>query len=141
MRKTKTKNLSLIKDWRYYLNSANNSKLLGGLAMLAVNIGSKYVEINFTDMQEHYIRNSFIREALVFALVFMATHDIIVSVLMTAAFTVLANYALNENSSLCIIPNKYRRLTKAMDINNDGKVSQQELEQAISTLNKVKNAQ
>ena len=41
MRKSKSKKTSFIKDWRYYLNSANNSKLLAGLAMLAVNIGSK----------------------------------------------------------------------------------------------------
>jgi len=142
MVKSKSKKIYAIKEWLdYYLNTANNSKLLAGLAMIAVNIGSKYVEINFTDTQEHYIRNRFLKEMLIFSLVFLSTHDIAVSILMTSAFIVLANYALNENSNLCILPKKYRRLSKAIDTNNDGKVSKKELEKAISILNKVKTTQ
>ena len=123
---------------QYFLNYINESKILAGLAMLAVNIGSKYVEIKFTKFQEHYLRNSIIREMLIFSLIFMATHDIIISILMTAAFTILSNYAFNENSQLCIIPEKYRKLVKILDTNKDGVVSQKEIEQAINTLNKVK---
>ena len=139
MVKSKSNNTPLLKDWFYNsINTVNNSKMLLGLAMIAVNIGSKYVEINFTNTQEHFIRNSFLREILIFSLVFLSTHDISVSILMTSAFIVLANYALNENSSLCILPKKYRRLSKAMDTNNDGKISKEELDKAISILNKVK---
>jgi hypothetical protein len=70
--KTKPK----VRDIQYYLNYINESKILAGLVMLAVNIGSKYIEINFTKFQEHYLRNTLIREMLIFSLIFMATHDI-----------------------------------------------------------------
>jgi len=133
--KTKPK----VRDIQYYLNNINESKILAGLVMLAVNIGSKYIEINFTKFQEHYLRNTLIREMLIFSLIFMATHDIVLSILMTAAFTVLSNYAFNENSQFCIIPEKYKKLIKTLDTDNDGKVSQKEIEQAIATLNKIKD--
>jgi hypothetical protein len=133
--KTKPK----VRDIQYYLNYINESKILAGLVMLAVNIGSKYIEINFTKFQEHYLRNTLIREMLIFSLIFMATHDIVLSILMTAAFTVLSNYAFNENSQFCIIPEKYKKLIKTLDTDNDGKVSQKEIEQAIATLNKIKD--
>jgi Ca2+-binding EF-hand superfamily protein len=59
--------------------------------------------------------------------------------ILTAAFTVLSNYAFNENSQFCIIPEKYKKLIKTLDTDNDGKVSQKEIEQAIATLNKIKD--
>jgi len=139
MKKGKSKQeTNFINYIQHYLKSINESKILAGLAMLAVNIGSKYVEIKFTKFQEHYLRNSIIREMLIFSLIFMATHDIVLSILMTAAFTILSNYAFNEHSQLCIIPKKYRKFIKILDTNKDGVVSQKEIDQAINTLNKVK---
>jgi hypothetical protein len=124
--------------WKQYLNSINNSKLLAGLAMILVNIGSKYIEIKFTNFQEQYLRNSIGREIIIFALAFMATHDIVISILITAAFIILANYAFNEKSNLCVIPKKYRQLNKVLDKNKDGNVSQTEINKAIAILNKAK---
>ena len=124
--------------WKQYLNSINNSKLLAGLAMILVNIGSKYIEIKFPNFQEQYLRNSIGREIIIFALAFMATHDIVISILITAAFIILANYAFNEKSNLCVIPKKYRQLNKVLDKNKDGNVSQTEINKAIAILNKAK---
>ena len=51
----------------------NNSKLLSGLAMLILNLFSKYVELNISKSQEAYIRNSITREILIFIVVFVGT--------------------------------------------------------------------
>ena len=47
----------------------------------------------------------------------MATRDIYIAVTMTAAFIILADYAFNENSSYCILPEKYKQIHKILDTN------------------------
>ena len=121
-----------------YINYLNNSKFMFGLAMIIVNIGAKYVEVKFTKVQEKYFRYTIGRELLIFALVFMATHDIIISVIMTASFMILANYVFNENSRFTVLPKKYKELSNAMDTDGDGVVSEEEIENAIKLLTKVK---
>jgi len=121
-----------------YINYLNNSKFMFGLAMIVVNIGAKYVEVKFTKVQEKYFRYTIGRELLIFSLVFMATHDIIISVIMTASFMILANYVFNENSRFTVLPKKYKELSNAMDTDGDGVVSEEEIENAIKLLTKVK---
>tara|TARA_B100000902_G_C26976807_1_gene748240 strand:+ start:333 stop:758 length:426 start_codon:yes stop_codon:yes gene_type:complete len=121
-----------------YINYLNNSKFMFGLAMIIVNIGAKYVEVKFTKVQEKYFRYTIGRELLIFSLVFMATHDIIISVIMTASFMILANYVFNENSRFTVLPKKYKELSNAMDTDGDGVVSEEEIENAIKLLTKVK---
>ena len=65
---------------RDLISSLNNSKLLMGLAMLLLNVGSKYIEIGLSRTQEEALRNALGRELLIFAVVFTATRDIITSV-------------------------------------------------------------
>lgn len=119
--------------WQHY-GRINNSKLLSGLAMLVLNLFSKYVELNLSKSQEAYIRNSITREILIFIIVFVATRDIITSVLMTAAFVILSNTVFNEKSKLCIMPEKYTKLHKALDTNKDNHISEQEIEKARDIL-------
>ena len=89
------------------LTMMNNSPLLAGLAMLMLNIGSKYIEIGLTKTQEQALRNSIARELLIFAMVFMGTKDIVLSIIMTAAFIILSDYIFNERSRFCIIQGIY----------------------------------
>ena len=48
------------------------------------------------------------------------------------------DYLFNEESSLCVVPHKYRVLNKLLDTNNDGEVSETELSAAIAILEKAK---
>ena len=73
--KTSKKNIS--KTIKYFLNKINSSKLLAGIVMLLLNVGSKYIELGLTKTQEHALRNALGRELLIFSVVFMGTHDII----------------------------------------------------------------
>jgi hypothetical protein len=43
----------------------------------------------------------------------------------------MCEYLFNEESKYCVVPEKYRVLGKAMDVNNDGMVSTDELNNAI----------
>ena len=122
--------------WKYY-NIINNSKLLYGLAMLILNLFSKYVELNLSKTQENYIKNAITREILIFVIMFMGTRDIITSILLTAAFVILSNTIFNEKSKLCMIPAKHLQLHKTLDTNNDNYISDKEIENARDILYKA----
>lgn len=123
---------------KYYLSNINESKLLAAIAMLLINIGSKYIELKISDSQAEYMRNEIGREILIFAMVFVGTKDIILSLIVTAAFVVLSNTIFHEESNYCIIPEKYIKVKKLVDKNNDNKISNDELNKAYEILNKIK---
>jgi len=123
--------------YKYY-SKLNTNKLVLGLAMLTLNIGSKYVELNLSKSQEAYIRNSISRELLIFTILFVGTRDIITAILMTAAFTILANTIFNEKSKYCVMPDKFKKLEDVIDTNNDNIISDEEIENARKILSKAK---
>lgn len=116
------------------LLTINNSKLFAGIMMLVLNISSKYITFSFSKSQEEFIKNSIAREILIFAIVWMATRDIYVSIIMTAAFVVLADYIFNENSKLCLLPDKFKNLKYVLDENADGIISDEEIRKAEKIL-------
>jgi len=116
----------------------NNSAFLAGLAMIILNIGSKYIEIGLSKSQEDAIKNSIAREILIFTIVFVGTKDIILSILMTAAFIILSDHIFNEKSRFCVCPNYLRRLRMEADINGDNIISEDEEEKAVEIIRKAK---
>ena len=121
----------------YLIENLNNSKLLAGLAMLLLNIGTKYIEFDFTKTQEEWIKYNIGRELLIFTIIFTATHDIIISILMTAAFAILADTIFNENSSYCILSHKFKKLSSVLDTNQDNYISDSEISRAHEILYKA----
>jgi|TARA_B110000114_G_scaffold38894_1_gene40658 hypothetical protein len=124
----------MLKSFQKSVASLNNSKFILGVTMLLLNVGSRYVELGFSKTQEQALRNGLGREIFIMAVVFMGTRDIIISILMTAAFIVLSDYALNERSSFCILPESMKKIANAVDINNDGTISPAEEEKAMAIL-------
>ena len=86
----------------------NNSKFFTGIMMIMLNIGSKYITVKLSKSQEAYMKNYVIREVLIFAVCWMGTRDIYISIILTAAFFVLTQHLFNEESQLCILPAKYK---------------------------------
>ena len=115
-------------NYSKYYNNINSSKLLYGLGIIILNLFSKYVQINLSKSQEAYIRNAITRELFIFTVIFVGTHDIITSILLTAAFLILSNTVFNERSKFCIMSEKYKKLDKVLDTNNDNYISDIEIE-------------
>jgi hypothetical protein len=122
----------------HHIMYLNNSKFFAGIIMILLNIGSKFITIQFSKSTEEYMKMNVCKEILVFAMAWMGTRDIYVALGLTAIFTILSDHLFNEESSLCIVPEKYRILDKIVDTNGDGEVSETELSQAISILEKAK---
>jgi len=124
-----------IHDHIMYLNS---SKFFAGIIMIMLNVGSKFISIQFSKSTEEYLKYSVTKQLLVFAMAWMGTRDIYTALGLTAIFVVLSDHLFNEESSFCVVPHKYRVLHKLIDTNDDGKVSETEYKQALAILEKVK---
>jgi hypothetical protein len=89
------------------LNSLNNSKFFAGLVMLMMNVGSRYYTVTLSKTQKDFIRYNLAREFIIFAMSWIATRDIITSIMITASFVILADYLFNEQSKMCVIPQSF----------------------------------
>ena len=58
------------------LEKINTSKLVAGLALLMLNIGSKYIPLNFSENQEGYLKHGLARQMLIFSIAFMGSKDL-----------------------------------------------------------------
>lgn len=127
--------LSYIHTHVDYLNS---NKFFAGIVMLTLNIGSRFVTIDLSKSTEQYLKYSVTRQILIFAICWMGTRDIYISLGLTAVFVILADHLFNHDSRFCIVPSSYKKIEKAMDTNNDGVISADELSSAIAILEKAK---
>jgi len=130
-----TNSLSYINQHVIFLN---NNKFFAGIVMILLNIGSKFIMVEFSKSTQEYMKYTVCKQILVFAMAWMGTRDIYTSLGLTAIFTILSEYLFNEESQLCIVPYEYRVLHKLADTNNDGIVSDTELTAAIAVLEKAK---
>ncbi len=120
-----------------FLTDLGSNKLLLGVFMICMNIGSRYIELKLTKGQEMIIKN-IAREVLIFIIAFVATKDFIMSFIITAIFIILANFVFNEKSKYSILPEKYKKLASVIDINNDNVISENEINKAYDILKKAR---
>lgn len=73
-----------------HINYAASSPFFIGVMMLLLNIGSRYITHEFSDNDEEYSQNILLRRLAIFAVCFIGTRDVIVSVILTAAFVILS---------------------------------------------------
>jgi hypothetical protein len=116
----------------------NNSKFFAGVVMILLNVGSKFIAIQFSKSTEEYLKMNVTKQLLVFAMAWMGTRDIYTALVLTAVFTILSDHLFNEESPYCCVPEKYRILAKLVDENKDGNVSEEEITNAIAILEKAK---
>jgi hypothetical protein len=116
----------------------NNSKFFAGVVMILLNIGSKFVTIQFSKSTEEYLKLTLSKQILIFAMAWMGTRDIYISLGLTAIFTILSDHLLNEESKWCVVPDDYKILHKLIDNNNDGIITDTEISSAFAVLEKAK---
>ena len=71
--------------------------------MILMNLGSKYIALELSETQEEFLSNIVIRRIVIFVVAFIATRDIIISLVLTGVFILLVSGLFNDNSNLCII--------------------------------------
>jgi hypothetical protein len=122
----------------HHISFLNNSKFFAGVIMILLNIGSKFITIQFSKSSEEYLKNNITKQLLIFAMAWMGTRDIYTALVLTAVFVILSDHLFNEESPYCVVPHNMRVLQKAIDTNNDEIISEQEINTAIAVLEKAK---
>ena len=89
------------------LESINSNKYFVGIIMILLNLGSRYISLELSKIHENFLGSLIVRRLIVFTVVFTATRDIWVSIILTASFIILVSGLFNEKSKYCMIPKKY----------------------------------
>ena len=115
------------------ISNINNNKYFYAVAMILLNMGSKYIDIDLGNGHKKFLSSKILRRIVIFTVAFVATRDIIASLIITASFVILVLNLFNTKSSNCILPKTLRELDK----NNDGEISPDEIEHAYNILKKA----
>ena len=113
----------ILNVFKELFNTLNSNNFFVGIMMIILNIGSKYVEIDLGKNQKKLLNNKMMRRILIFTIVFIATRDVLTSLIVTAVFIILVLNLFNQESSLCILPQSF----KTLDLNNDNEISDKEI--------------
>lgn len=82
----------------------SNNKVTWGLMALCVNLGSRYLLQDVTRAQEAIFNHPLFKRFVLFAIVFLATRDILLAAAITSVACVCLTCFLNEGSRYCIVP-------------------------------------
>ena len=106
--------------------------------IVILNVASKFVNFKFGSTTEKYLKYTFSRQILVFAMTWMGTRDIYIATGMTLVFILFFDFLFNEDSSLCILPEKMKEYYQGLD-DEENTVDEKQYAQAIVTIEKYKN--
>tara|TARA_B110000971_G_scaffold118454_1_gene121356 strand:+ start:6073 stop:6441 length:369 start_codon:yes stop_codon:yes gene_type:complete len=84
--------------------NVNDNKYFIGFMMILVNIGSRFIIGELSESQKNLINDKLLRRLFIFGVFFMATRDIISSLVLTIMFVLLVSELFNEDSELSLFP-------------------------------------
>lgn len=82
-----------------HINAVASSPFTIGIMILLTNVASRYIVHEFSTNDEEYGQNILLRRLAVFAVCFVGTRDLIVSILLTAGFVILAGGLIRGSSA------------------------------------------
>ena len=127
---------SLFSYFNNHIQALNSSKLFAGLMIIILNIASKFVNIKVGKTLEAYLKYTFSRQILVFAIAWMGTRDIYIAFLVTVCFVIITDYLLHEDSPYFILTPEVRdyHLSKMENMEN---ITDDEIKKAKDILEKA----
>jgi hypothetical protein len=85
----------------------SESKVFIGIIVIILNVSSKFVNIKLSKTMESYLKHSFSRQILVFAMCFMGSRSIWIALIVSTIFVICSDYLFNEESYFCILPKHF----------------------------------
>lgn len=79
------------------MEALNDNKLFLGTMLILLNIGSRHLVDEFSSNPEEYQRNLVLRRIAVFAVCFVGTRDVIISLILTASFIIISTGVSMKN--------------------------------------------
>jgi len=122
-----------------HVKAVNDSKMFAGLIVIILNVSSKFTTLPISKTMESYLKNTFSRHILVFAIAWVGTRDIFTAITVTILFILVMNVLLNERSPFCCFTESF--MNYHMSLIDEGKqedsISKEELDIAIKTFEKA----
>ena len=119
------------------VNALNSSKIFAGIMIIILNISSKFVTIKMSKSIESYLKYTFSRDILVFAIVWMGTRDIYIALCMTLLFIFCIDFLFNENSMFCCLPENFTNYHTELLDSNSKSLTQSDVDQLKTILDKI----
>ena len=127
--------INFFKNIHESIKTLNTSKIFAGLMIITLNISSRFVTIKLSKSMESYLKYTFSKQILIFAIAWMGTRDIYIALLIVLLYTVFFEYLFNEDSSLCILSENFTSYHQEL-VEND-KVTDEELMKAQEVIKKA----
>jgi hypothetical protein len=105
--------------------------------IITLNISSKFVTIKLSKTMESYLKYTFSRDILVFAIAWMGTRDVYIAMLITLLFIMTMDFLLNEDSMFCILPEHFTNYHVNL-LDSNEQVTDDDVKHAQEVLDKAK---
>jgi hypothetical protein len=111
------------------IQAINNSKIFAGIMIITLNIVSKFVNIKLSKTMESYLKYTFSRQILVFAIAWMGTRDIYIAVLITFLFVIITDYLLHEDSDFNVMTEEFK--SRHLSLLEEGSIKERVTEEDV----------
>jgi ABC-type multidrug transport system fused ATPase/permease subunit len=85
----------------------NNSKILAGISIVLMNIGSRYIISDLGIIHNKILSSEIFKKIIIFAMFFVATRDILIAFMLAISYVIIVDGILHEKRKFCIVPKKY----------------------------------
>ena len=89
-----------------------DNKYMIGIIMVVINLGARFIVNELDEEQKKLINSKYLRRTLIFLVIFMATRDIVISIVITIIVILFVFEFFNEDSEYSLVPKKNKNLKK-----------------------------
>tara|TARA_B100000212_G_scaffold255835_1_gene196221 strand:- start:139 stop:507 length:369 start_codon:yes stop_codon:yes gene_type:complete len=112
-------------------NGFFDNKYMIGITMVIVNLGARFIVNELNEEQKKFINTKYLRRIVIFFLIFMATRDIVISLVLTVIVILVIFEFFNEDS-------EYSLVTKKVDVKKNEELGKNEkIEKIIEELKMI----
>lgn len=98
-----------------HISNINKSKIFAGFMIIIINVAAKFVNLKLSKNVELYLKHTFSKQILIFAIAWMGTRDIYAAIIITLVFIFCVDYLFNESSCLCCLPESFTNYHEDLD--------------------------
>ena len=92
-----------------------DNKYLIGIIMVVINLGARFIVNELNEEQKKLINSKYLRRIIIFLVIFMATRDIVISLVLTVIVILVIFEFFNEDSEYSLVPKKEKVIKDDLD--------------------------
>ncbi len=94
--------LAVVNPLDVLMTSINTNPYFIGVMMLLLNLGGRFLALEISKEQEKFLSQPMVRRFFLFAVLFVATRNIVIAAALAFIVIIVLGYLFNENSSMCL---------------------------------------